>query len=107
MNNSQPPLSTRREFLKTSGQIAAASALAGVSIPFVHAAGSETINIALVGCGGRGTGAAKNAMDQSGPPINLVAMADIFQHRLQGSHDSLQKALPTQVKVPEIGRAHV
>ncbi len=101
MNNSQPPLSTRREFLKTSGQIAAVSALAGVSIPFVHAASSETINIALVGCGGRGTGAAKNAMDQTGPPINLVAMADIFQHRLQGSHDSLKRNLATQVKVPE------
>ncbi|MEO6740857.1 MAG: gfo/Idh/MocA family oxidoreductase, partial [Chthoniobacteraceae bacterium] len=101
MNNSQPPLSSRREFLKASGQIVAASALAGVSIPFVHAASSETINIALVGCGGRGTGAAKNAMDQTGPPINLVAMADIFEHRLQNSHSSLQKNLPTQVKVPE------
>ena len=101
MNNSNPPLSSRREFLKTSGQIAAVSALAGVSIPFVHAAGSEQINIALVGCGGRGTGAAKNAMDQTGPPINLVAMADIFEHRLKGSHDSLKRNLPNQVKVPE------
>ena len=101
MNNPQPPLSSRREFLKTSGQIAAASALAGISIPFVHAASSETINIALVGCGGRGTGAAKNAMDQSGPPINLVAMADIFDHRVKGSHDSLKRALPNNVKVSE------
>ncbi|MEQ1853819.1 MAG: twin-arginine translocation signal domain-containing protein, partial [Chthoniobacteraceae bacterium] len=83
MKDLHPSQSTRREFLRTSGQIAAASALAGVSIPFVHAAGSETINVALVGCGGRGTGAAKNAMDQSGPPINLVAMADIFEHRME------------------------
>ena len=101
MNNPQTPLSSRRDFLKTAGQAAAVSALAGVSIPFVHAASSETINIALVGCGGRGTGAAKNAMDQSGPPINLVAMADVFDHRLKGSHDSLKKALPNNVKVPE------
>lgn len=101
MKDLHPSQSTRREFLRTSGQIAAASALAGVSIPFVHAAGSETINVALVGCGGRGTGAAKNAMDQSGPPINLVAMADIFEHRMKGSHDSLKRALPNQVKVPD------
>ena len=104
MNDSQPSkiiLPTRREFIKAAGATAAVSALSGVKLPFVHAASSETINIALVGCGGRGTGAAKNAMDQSGPPINLVAMADIFEHRLEGSHNSLKKNLPAQVKVPD------
>lgn len=89
---------SRREFLKTA---AAASALAGVKIPAVHAAGSERIHIALVGCGGRGTGAAKNAMDQSGPPINLVAMADVFDHRLKNSFETLSKQNPEQVKVPD------
>ena len=101
MNTSQPLRTSRREFLKTTGQIAAASALAGVSIPFVHAAGSEQINLALIGCGGRGTGAAKNAIDQTGPPINLVAMADIFEHRLNSSHDALKKQAPDSVKVPD------
>ncbi len=53
---------TRREFLKDTGRIAAAtSALAGVTIPSVHAAENNTIKVALIGCGGRGTGAAANA----------------------------------------------
>jgi len=89
---------TRRQFLKTA---AAASALAGVKIPAVFAQGSERLNVALVGCGGRGTGAAKNAMDQTGPPINLVAMADVFEHRLKTSYDSLSKTNAKQVLVPE------
>ena len=49
---------TRRDLLKTTGQVAAASALSGVAIPSVHAAEDNTIQVALVGCGGRGTGAA-------------------------------------------------
>jgi len=91
----------RRGFLKTAGTAAAASVLAGVKIPAVHAAGSEIMNIALVGCGGRGTGAAKNALDQTGPPINIVAMADVFEHRLKNSFENLSKQNPTQVKVPD------
>ena len=52
----------RREFLKTTSAIAAASALAGVNVPHVYAAEDNTIRVALVGCGGRGTGAAVNAL---------------------------------------------
>ena len=59
------PLS-RRRFLKSA---AAVSVLAGVKIPFVHAAEDNTLQIALVGCGGRGTGAASNALSVTGPPI--------------------------------------
>ncbi len=101
MKQPETPLFSRRDFLRTASQTAAVSALAGITLPHVHAAGTDSINIALIGCGGRGTGAAKNAMDQSGPPINLVAMADIFQHRLQGSHDTLKRHLPNQVQVPD------
>ena len=50
------------EFLKNTGRIAAASALAGVAAPHVHAAENNTIQVALIGCGGRGTGAAANAL---------------------------------------------
>src|SRR5690606_11951262 len=53
---------TRRELLKTSGQIAAASTLAGMTLPHVYAGEDNTIRVALVGCGGRGTGAAANAL---------------------------------------------
>src|ERR1041385_5871455 len=62
MNESSNSLSTRREFLKTTGRIAAASALAGVALPNGHAAGTDLIQVALIDCGGRGTGAAENAL---------------------------------------------
>ncbi len=60
MNNTNP--TTRREFLLSTGRFAAASALAGVMIPNVHAADNNTLQIVLIGCGGRGTGAAINAL---------------------------------------------
>ena len=82
---------TRRGFLTTTGQVAAASALAGVAVPSVHAAGDDTIRVALVGCGGRGTGAAGDAMGVKGSPIKLTAMADVFKDRLDDSYDQLQK----------------
>ena len=55
-------IASRRGFLKNTGRVAAASALAGAAIPHVHAAENNTIQLALVGCGGRGTGAVKDAM---------------------------------------------
>jgi predicted dehydrogenase len=100
---SQSPLSggsSRREFLEWGGRLAAASALAGVSIPHVHAAEDNTIRLALIGCGGRGSGAAANAMSVPGIPAKLVAMADVFQDRLASSHKNLSKEFPTQVDVP-------
>src|SRR5690348_17262043 len=54
--NSQSNELSRRELMKQSGQVAVASALAGLAVPAVHAGGDETIKVALVGCGGRGTG---------------------------------------------------
>src|SRR5437016_10751614 len=88
--NTSNSLTTRREFMKTTGRIAAASALAGVAIPHVHAAGNETIQVALIGCGGRGTGAADNALSTKGP-VKLVAMADVFENKLRESYDALKR----------------
>lgn len=96
---------SRREFLKDTGRVAAAtSALAGVAIPHVHAAEDNTIKLALIGCGGRGTGAAGDALStqaRKGGPIKLVAMVDVFKDRLAGSYDVLKKDFPKQVDVPE------
>jgi len=89
---------TRRQFLKTT---AAVSALAGVNIPFVHAAEDNALQVALVGCGGRGTGAAGNALSVTGPGIKLVAMADVFQKRLDTSYNSLKTQHADQVDVPD------
>ncbi len=100
MNENQNLLTSRREFLKNSTRLAAASALAGVALPHVHAVGSDNIQLALVGCGGRGTGAAANALACSGPP-KLVAMADVFEHKLKGSHHALTEKFEKQVDVPE------
>lgn len=86
------PTASRRDFLKTTGQVAATSALAGVAIPAVHAAEDNTIQVALIGCGGRGTGAALNAISVANKgPIKLVAMADVFKDKLDASFDDLKK----------------
>jgi len=98
--NSAPLNPSRREFLKTTSRWAAASAFAGLAVPPVHAAGSDVIQLALVGCGGRGTGAARNALDSNAGPTRLVAMADLFEDRLNRSLENLQKGSPQQLQVP-------
>ena len=100
----QPPASvpSRREFLKRSA--AAGVALAGgLSIArSAHAAGSDVIRIALVGCGGRGTGAAVNALSNSAKAnVKLVAMADAFRDSLDRSLKAIQSQRKDQVDVPE------
>jgi predicted dehydrogenase len=88
---------SRRTFLKAT----AASALAGVVLPQVHAADDQTIKIALVGCGGRGGGAAENALKTSGGPTRLVAMADVRERNLEGAHRALTNTFAKQIDVPE------
>lgn len=88
---------TRRDALSA----VAASALAGVALPAVHAGEKNEIQVALIGCGGRGTGAAENALRTTGGPIKLVAMADVFQDRLKSSYDSLAGEFKDQVQVPD------
>jgi predicted dehydrogenase len=100
MNDSLITPTSRRDFIKDTGRIVAASSLAGVALPHVHAAGSDEVKLALIGCGGRGTGAAANAMTQSGPP-KLVAMADVFENKLSASHSTLKKKFGDQVDVPD------
>ncbi len=100
MNESSNSLTTRREFIKTTGRIAAVSALAGVALPKVHAAGSDLIQVALIGCGGRGTGAAANALNAKGGPLKLVAMADVFQDRLNSSYETITKQCGDRVDAP-------
>jgi predicted dehydrogenase len=92
---------SRRELMKTTGRVAVASAVAGAVIPAVHAGENNTIKVALVGCGGRGTGAAANALSVRNGPIQLVAMADVFQDRLDGSLRTLQQSHGRQLDVPQ------
>src|SRR5438270_7529802 len=87
--------------MKAAGGLAAAGALAGVALPAVHAAESNTIQIALVGCGGRGTGAAADALSRKAGPTRLIAMADVFPNRLASSLRTIQGDFAGQVDVTE------
>jgi len=97
----QSASATRREFLTQTGKIVAATTLAGVTLPHVHAAGSDTIQLALIGSGNRGSGAVADAMAVTGPPIKLVAMADLFGNRLTGAHKVLAQHFGENVDVPK------
>lgn len=101
MSEKQRHVSSRREFLKTTGCIAAASTLASMTVPHVFAAQDSTIQVALIGCGGRGTGAAADAMSVKQGPVKLVAMADVFPDRLKASYGNLQANFAKQMDVPE------
>lgn len=91
---------TRREFLKTSSAAVAGAALAGAVVRPGYTAESNTIRIALVGCGGRGSGAAAQALSTQGP-TKLVAVADVFENRLRGSLEGIRAQKQGQVDVPQ------
>ena len=99
MTGPRPP-QTRRDFLADAGKIAAASAFAGMAVPAVHAGEDHTIRLALIGCGGRGTGAAGDALSVKDGPIRLVAMADVFADRLAQSADALAGDFSDRIDVP-------
>src|SRR6266545_3106890 len=75
----------RRVFLQASAAAAASVTL----LPGAMAAGNDTLRVGLVGCGGRGTGAAKQAL-RADPKVKLVAMCDAFMDRLDASLNELK-----------------
>jgi predicted dehydrogenase len=79
-------MTTRRDFLKTTAAAAAALSV----VPAVHAGGSDVLRIGLIGCGGRGTGAATQAL-RADRNVKLVALGDAFADRLNGSLDQLRR----------------
>ncbi len=93
--------SSRRKFLQQSGVVAAGVALAGVACPPVHAGESNTIRLALIGCGGRGSGAVGNAMNSANGPVELYAMADVVDDRLARAHKALSSQFGERVNVPK------
>lgn len=94
---------SRRHFLKSTAALAATSVVAA----HAHAQGSDEIRIGLIGCGGRGTGAAGQAL-RADPNVKLWAMADAFEDRLQTSLAQLQndRVLANKIDVPA-ARRHV
>lgn len=96
MSKRTPPAAvSRRGFLTTS----AAAAVAGsLTAPAVHAAGGDTLKLALVGCGGRGTGAMANAL-QADKNVKLVALCDVFEDQARNSLNGLKTKFPDKVDV--------
>jgi predicted dehydrogenase len=101
MSEIQKSSTSRREFLKNTGRVAAATAIAGMAVPHVHAAEDNTIRVALIGCGGRGSGAAGDCLSVEKGPVKLVAMADVFEHRIKSSYEYLQESFADKLDVPD------
>lgn len=91
--------SSRRQFLKHTGQTAASAGTA-LALPHVHAGEDNTIRLALIGCGGRGCGAVANAFDSPNGPVKLIAMADLFEKRIASGHQALSAKYAGQMDVP-------
>src|SRR5690625_4160402 len=98
----------RRDFFKLTSLALAGSVLPGSAAKaqerILKAAGglapNQKIRIGLVGCGGRGTGAANQAMNAD-PNVELVAMADIFDDQIESSLESLRKVHSDKINVPQ------
>lgn len=98
----QASKSNRRQFLKQGGAIAAGAAVLAGRVPAVHAAEDNTIRLALIGCGGRGTGAVANALNTKDQgPIKLYAAADLDKANMDRRLKSLQDKYQDQIDVTE------
>ena len=90
---------SRRDFIKTS-TVAALGVGAHLAFPSgVYAQGSDAIRVGVIGCGGRGTGAARNVLDAA-PDVRIVALADAFEDRVTDCHKSLTEKYAARVEVP-------
>jgi predicted dehydrogenase len=83
------PNTSRRDFLKSTSRLAATSALVGGLASRMYAGENNTIRLALVGCGGRGSGAAADALSVKAGPMKLVAMADVYRNLKEGHGDKV------------------
>jgi myo-inositol 2-dehydrogenase/D-chiro-inositol 1-dehydrogenase len=81
---------TRRDFLKNTAAAAGAAVATQLSLPAVHAAGSDRIKVGLVGCGARGSGAAENVLEAASG-VQIVALGDTFAEPLKGACERLTK----------------
>jgi len=92
---------SRREFLKTSSAVAAGAMAATLSIErSAHAGADDTLKVGLIGCGGRGTGAAVNALNAD-PGARITALSDAFADRLDGCLARLQQVGKERVTVDD------
>lgn len=91
---------SRRRFLETSAIASGAILTTALRTPAVHAQGSDTLRIGLIGSGGRGSGAAADALTAM-PNARIVAMTDAFEDRVRASRDNLTEAFEDRIEVPD------
>ncbi|MEX0821715.1 MAG: Gfo/Idh/MocA family oxidoreductase [Rhodothermales bacterium] len=91
---------TRRDFIKSSAAAAAGASVLMRSNNFAYAAGSDLMRVGVVGCGGRGTGAAVNAVE-SAEGVEIYAMGDLFEDRLDDSYGRLREHAGDALNVPD------
>lgn len=99
---------SRRDFVKTSAALSAAAALAPGALAFAtRRTASEVLRIGVIGCGGRGTGAAVDALDAH-PATRIVALADLYLDRVNSSLENLLgvERAKARIDVPEAHRFH-
>ncbi len=99
MKKQNKPISadlSRRDFIKTTAALGATAFVSGTNTIF--AAGSDTIRIGLIGCGGQGTRDVISCV-KSSPGVEVAAMGDLFEDRLQQSLAQLKKDVPAAMKV--------
>ena len=92
---------SRRNWLKETTTLTTAAAVAASGLRNVHAGSDEALRVVLIGCGGRGGGAAANALSVKTVPIKIVALADVFVDRAKVVLRSLESQYKEQVEVPE------
>ena len=97
MNSNGNSSITRRDFVKAAAAASVAAAIPGN--PGLFAAGSDALKIGIIGCGGRGTGAAIDCLNAA-PGVEIVAMGDLVPDRVQSSLKKLKDAFPSRVNVP-------
>jgi predicted dehydrogenase len=92
---------SRRSFLRTSAATTAAASLAALDLSrFAHAAGGDIIKVGMIGCGGRNSGAALQALNAD-KGARLVAMHDYFLDRVHNKREALKAQKPEQVQVDD------
>ena len=96
--NEKTGVVSRRNFIKTSAAVGMAAILPGKERLF--AAGSDKLRVGLIGCGGRGTGAAQDCVTSS-PNVEIVAMGDLFKDHLDRSLAELSREVDDKVSVTQ------
>jgi predicted dehydrogenase len=100
--NSDAPAQDRRDFLKATGVAAGAALATTLATPAVHAAGTDSIKVGIIGCGGRGSGAGTDVL-RAAKGVSIVALGDVFKDRVDGCRRSLEDFIGEDDEAKRLG----